>query len=208
MNKNISWTYNEEFEKHGFFIIKNLCDPSLLYSEVLSEDFKGKILQYCKKSGELISILDEPEPKITDSSSRYNFPLYRQINFRIKPIIEGFIGRKLYTTYCYERFYYANQELKIHKDKEQCEISCSLHISSNLKKYWDFKLINLCGEEKSVQLNPGDAIVYKGMQISHWRDKLPSRHNERDFTRNDDTYYHQGFFHYVLQDGNYVQFTN
>ena len=46
MNKNISWTYNDEFEKRGFFIIKNLCDPSLLYSKVPSEDFKDKLLSY------------------------------------------------------------------------------------------------------------------------------------------------------------------
>ena len=206
MNKNISWTYNEEFEKHGFFIIQNLCDPSLLYSEIPSSEVKDKVLIYQKKSGELISISDEPQ--VPNSSARRNFPLYQHINFSIKSIIENFIGRKLYTTYWYDRFYFLNQELKIHTDQEQCEISCSLHISSNLKKYWDFKLMNLYGEEKFVQLNPGDAIVYKGIQIPHWRDPLPSRHGKTNFIKNDDTYYHQVFFHYVLQDGNYVQFAN
>ena len=68
--------------------------------------------------------------------------------------------------------------------------------------------MNPYGEEKFVQLNPGDAIVYKGIQIPHWRDPLPSRHDKKNSTQNDDTYYHQVFFHYVLQDGNYVQFAN
>lgn len=205
MNKNISWTYNDEFEKRGFFIIKNLCDPSLLYSEVPSDDFKNKVLNYYNR---IKSIEISDEPQVFNSSSRRNFPPYEQFQFSIKPIIENFIGRKLYTTYWYDRFYFLNQELKIHTDKEQCEISCSLHISSNLKKYWDFKLMNLYGEEKSVQLNPGDAIVYKGIQIPHWRDPLPSRHDKKNSTQNDDTYYHQSFFHYVLQDGNYIQFAN
>jgi hypothetical protein len=205
MNKNISWTYNEEFEKHGFFIIKNLCDPSLLHSEVPSEDFKDKLLRYDTRN-KSFEISDEPQ--VSNSSSRRNFPLYGQFQFSIKPIIENFIGRKLYTTYWYDRFYFSNQELKIHTDQEQCEISCSLHISSNLKKYWDFKLKDLSGEEESVQLNPGDAIVYKGIQIPHWRDPLPSRHDKKNSTQNDDTYYHQVFFHYILQDGNYVQFAN
>jgi hypothetical protein len=205
MRKNISWTYNDEFEKHGFFIIKNLCNPSLLYSEVPSGEFKNKVLNYHKKI-KLIEISDEPQ--VSNSSSRRNFPPHEQFHFSIKSIIENFIGRKLYTTYCYDRFYFSNQELKIHTDKEECEISCSLHIKSNLKKNWDFKLKDLCGEEKSVQLNPGDAIVYKGIQIPHWRDPLPSRHGKTNFIKNDDTYYHQVFFHYVLQDGNYVQFIN
>jgi hypothetical protein len=206
MNKNISWTYNEEFEKNGFFIIKNLCDPSLLYSEVPNEDFKNKVLLYDNRN-KTYSI-QENHPCCFGSISRRNFPLYEQFQFSIKPIIEDFIGRKLYITYCYDIFYFSNQELKIHTDQEQCEISCSLHISSNLKKYWDFKLMNPYGEEKSVQLNPGDAIVYKGIQIPHWRDPLPSRHDKKNSTQNDDTYYHQVFFHYVLQDGNYVQFAN
>lgn len=206
MNKNISWTYNDEFEKHGFFIIKNLCNPSLLYSEVPSDDFKNKMLCYDNRN-KTYSI-QENHPCSFGSISRSNFPIYEQFYFSIKPIIEDFIGRKLYKTYWFDRFYFSNQELKIHTDKEECEISCSLHISSNLKKNWDFKLKDLCGEEKSVQLNPGDAIVYKGIQIPHWRDPLPSRHDKKNSTQNDDTYYHQAFFHYVLQDGNYVQFAN
>lgn len=207
VNKNLSWTYNRQFEKNGFFIIRKLYDPSFLYSEVPNEDMKGKLLVYNNK---LKSYYIEEELQVDGSISRHNFPKYLDINNNIKLVIESFIKRKLYKTYFYDRFYFVNQELKPHVDKEKCEISCSYHISSNLKKPWHLKLLTPYGEEKSIDLNPGDAIVYKGCEITHWRDSLPSRYNkfQKIFIKKDDTYYHQVFFHYVLQDGNYVQFAN
>jgi hypothetical protein len=54
-------------------------------------------------------------------------------------------------------------------------------------------------------LDPGDGLLYKGCERPHWRDPLPSRHKGgilgRWKRRNDNTYYHQIFFHYVLADG-------
>jgi len=207
MNKTFSWTYNQEFEKNGFFVIRKLCDPSLLYSEVPDEDMKGKLSVYDNK---LKRYYVGEELQVPGSISRHNFPQYLDFHNECKLVIENFIGRKLYKTYFYDRFYFENQELKPHIDREQCEISCSYHISSNLKKLWHMKLLTPYGEEKSIDLNPGDAVIYKGCEITHWRNPLPSRYNkfQKIFIKKDDTYYHQAFFHYVLQDGNYIQFAN
>ena len=49
------------------------------------------------------------------------------------------------------------------------------------------------GDDHSVILKPGDGMVYKGCERPHWRNQCQV--NGRD------TYYHQIFFHYVLQDG-------
>jgi hypothetical protein len=211
MTKSISWTYNDEFEKNGFFVIKNMCNPNLLLCEIPNENLRGKVTRYNKRR---LNPLVKEEVQVIGSTSRFNFPPYESIFIEIKPVIENFIGRKLYKTYYYDRFYFSNQRLEKHIDREACEISCSLHISSNTKKPWGFKLITLSNEETEVFLEPGDAIIYKGSQVLHWRDSLESKYNkfERIFRKilrlKDDTYYHQGFFHYVLQDGNFVQYAN
>ena len=51
------------------------------------------------------------------------------------------------------------------------------------------------GEDHSVVLEPGDAMIYKGCERPHWREKMPNEFFNRK------QYYHQIFYHYVLQDG-------
>ena len=47
--------------------------------------------------------------------------------------LEEALGRKLYNTYYYDRFYYPGQALSLHADRDACEISVSIHISTNLE---------------------------------------------------------------------------
>ena len=132
--------------------------------------------------------------------------------------LEDIIGRKLYNTYYYDRYYFPGQPLTKHADRDACEISVSIHISTNLsekEKDWPFRIktpdtytdkkksnILVPGEERSVVLNPGDGLIYKGCERPHWRDPMPGT-KSKIFKKKDKTeyYYHQIFFHYVLQDG-------
>ena len=135
--------------------------------------------------------------------------------------MEEIIGRKLYNTYYYDRYYFPGQPLNKHADRDACEISVSIHISTNLPddlKDWPFKIktpdtytdetktqVLVPGEERSANLNPGDGLIYKGCERPHWRDPMPTpRVRKRDkWLRRPqpEYYYHQIFFHYVLQDG-------
>ena len=55
------------------------------------------------------------------------------------------------------------------------------------------------GENRPVDLEPGDGMVYKGCERPHWRDAMPGTFEEMN--GHEKFYYHQIFFHYVLQDG-------
>ena len=132
------------------------------------------------------------------------------------------MGRKLYNTYYYDRYYFPGQALTKHADRDACEISVTLHISTNLPddlKDWPIKIktpdvytdksksaILVPGEERSCVLNPGDGMVYKGCERPHWRDPMPGtpkgKKSKKLFGKEQpEQYYHQIFFHYVLQDG-------
>ena len=141
--------------------------------------------------------LEPVEPQVNGSTARYWHPQYRQIHTNIRLKIEKIIGRKLYNTYYYDRFYFKGHDLERHTDRGSCEVSVSMHISTNADYDWpiSFELEN--GEVHDLITKPGDAVLYKGHLLPHWREPLKG---------DKDTYYHQIFFHYVRRDGYYVQY--
>jgi hypothetical protein len=200
-NTGTSWTRNEQFETDGYLVVKNLWNPSELYRPV--PEIRGQVSYWGNKLDQYHHI--PLEQQVEGSIATYTHPQYREIHSGIRLKLEEIIGRKLYNTYYYDRFYFAGQELTKHADRDACEISVSVHISTNLEECWPFKIKTVGGEERSLCLDPGDGLLYKGCERPHWRDPLPSRHNGgilgRWKRRNDNTYYHQIFFHYVLADG-------
>ena len=115
--------------------------------------------------------------------------------------------------------------MALHADRPACEISVSVHISTNLEECWPLWIktpdtysdekkteVVKTGENRFVCLEPGDGMIYKGCERPHWRDPLISKDTGNHFIRKlgqkDDTYYHQVFFHYVLADGQRAQCAN
>lgn len=202
-----SKTNNFLFDKHGYFLANNLYDPEELYDTVPIQ--RGQINYY----GSLDKFkYFEDEKQVSGSLARYSHPKYKYIHSQVRLKLENIIGKKLFNTYYYDRFYFAGQELTPHVDRPACEISVSIHISSNLTQVWPFKIETPENEIHQLGLNPGDGVIYKGCDRKHWRDPMPSRFNKFKKIKNvllnkkDDSYYHQIFFHYVLADGYRCQF--
>ena len=214
-NYGTTWTHNEEFERDGYYVVKNLWNPEELYHPLPPEtgSFKwwGKKLDQFTKEAEV-------ETQVEGSLARYNHPQYRQIHSGIRLRLEEILGRKLYNTYYYDRYYFPGQELTRHADRDACEISVTLHISTNLEEEWpiwiktpdvyknkDKRELLTAGENRSVSLQAGDGMIYKGCERPHWRDRMPGILQSQLAQFNNSSisplYYHQIFFHYVLQDG-------
>ena len=215
MHTGSSWTRNEQFDKDGYIVIKDLWSPEELFVKV--PEMRGQINYWGKKEDQFS--FDPLEGQVEGSLACYTLPQYRRIHTGIRQKLEKVIGRKLCNTYYYDRFYFAGQGLSLHADRPACEISVSVHISTNLEECWPLWIktpdtyskppnkgeIVERGENRSVCLNPGDGMIYKGCERPHWRDTMVSRHTGNYFIRKlgqkDDTFYHQVFFHYVLADG-------
>ena len=199
-----SWTHNEDFDRDGALVVKDLCDAKELYRDVPL--IRGQVNYWGKN---LDQFHHSPEESQVDGSlATYGHPQYRQIHSQIRLKLENIIGRKLYNTYYYDRFYFAGQDLKVHTDRDSCEISVSIHISSNVDKPWPLWVQTPQGNNESCYLEPGDGLIYKGCERPHWREPLPGKEHKPSWLDKirkkefyDDTYYHQVFFHYVLQDG-------
>ena len=221
VNSGTAWTRNDKFEKDGYLVIENLWDPEELYYPVPKE--RGQ-LTYYDKNPEHFSH-EGVENQVVGSLARYWHPQYRTIHSGVRKKLEEVLGRKLCNTYYYDRYYFPGQELTKHADRDACEISVTVHVSTNLPdnlKDWPVKIktpdtytdetketIMVPGDERSCVLNPGDGMIYKGCERPHWRDPMPApkprkrdwflkkigRYEEKEY------YYHQIFFHYVLADG-------
>ena len=214
-NTGTTWTYNESFEKNGYLVIKDLWDPEELYHPLPPE--RGQINYWGKNMDQFNH--DPVEQQVEGSLARYWHPQYRKIHTGIRLKLEVALGRKLYNTYYYDRFYMPGMALTKHADRDACEISVSVHISTNLEgkdadwpiwiktpdTYTDKKKTQILvpGENHLVVLNAGHGMVYKGCERPHWRDPMPGV--KRNFIRKKlgikELYYHQIFFHYVFQDG-------
>ena len=98
--------------------------------------------------------------------------------------MEFYTGFKLTPTYSYSRIYDRGAILGRHTDRPACEISVTVSIDSCKTFEWP---IYLDGEK--ILLDPGDAVIYKGCDLWHWRDEFLG------------DWHHQCFLHYVNAEG-------
>ena len=133
-NTGTSWTRNEEFDKNGYLVIKDLWSVDELYRPMPEE--RGQINYWGKNPDQFNH--DPVEQQVEGSLAVYSHPQYRQIHTGVRLKLEEVIGRKLYNTYYYDRAYFDSQALHPHADRDACEISVSIHISSNIDTEWAF----------------------------------------------------------------------
>ena len=198
VNKNAgtSWTRNDNFDENGYVKVKDLYDVEPLYE---SPPMERGLFHYQEESIDNFKYW-ENEEQCPGSLARYYHPKYKKHHDKLRKKIEELIGRTLYATYYYDRFYFVGNDLPIHVDRPSCEISVSINISTNIKDPWPLWVRTPSGEDHSINLEPGDGLIYKGCERPHWRDAM-SDGPKVLFGKSPEYYYHQVFFHYVLQDG-------
>jgi len=109
------------------------------------------------------------------------------LNFMHKKV-EDATGKKLYPTYTYARLYTTGNTLPKHIDRPACEYSLTVKLSDNRKGNWPIVI-----ENEKVYLDDGDAVIYKGCEVEHWRETCDIP----------DYLLGQVFLHYVDADGPY-----
>ncbi len=118
----------------------------------------------------------------------YGDPLMESLLLNKKNKMQELTGLKLLPTYAYWRMYTKFADLKKHSDRPSCEISATVNIGSDGTP-WSFFV-----DKTSIDLNPGDAVLYLGCEVEHWRDEF-----QGDWLA-------QTFLHYVDADGLYKEY--
>jgi hypothetical protein len=108
------------------------------------------------------------------------------------PFAERVTGLQLFPTYSYFRVYKKGDLLVRHTDRDSCEITLSLALGYEAKSPWPL-LLEAPDGTCSIELFPGDILVYRGMECPHWREPM-----EGELAA-------QVFLHYVDQNGPYAE---
>ena len=124
------------------------------------------------------------DEQVPNTYSHYADIAMETLLLRTQPIMEKKTGLKLYPTYSYARIYKPGDILHRHKDRFSCEISTTLNLGGDPwpihlepKKNVgipDGKKITVSSKNKGITVNlkPGDMLVYRGMELEHWREEF------------------------------------
>lgn len=127
------------------------------------------------------------DPQAPNSSAMYDFMPFVRLLIEKVPEVSELLGEKVLPTYTYARVYKNGSELLRHRDRPACEISLTVNLSKD--KDWPIYFQRPDGSETSIELEPGNAVMYLGCQADHWRNKFDGRE------------YTQLFMHYVKSYG-------
>ena len=174
----------EEFNEFGAIQIKDVIPPQL----------SQFITHALMREYDLCRLEDRPhkDDQVTDAVSVLQRNLFLDtISERIWPFLENVLEEKLIPTYSYARLYTNGNELKNHIDRESCEISITIQLGRSHHYSWPIYTNN-----KRFDMAECDGVLYKGMEIPHWRNKCEGP---------DGYYSGQLFCHYVREDGPYAE---
>jgi hypothetical protein len=132
------------------------------------------------------------DPQLPDTPSLYAEPRTEQPLVTLQARIERISGLSLYPTYSYLRVYKHGNVLAKHRDRASCEISISLALGYKADACWPL-WIEGPGGVSTVQMEPGDGLLYRGTECFHWREAFSGDHAALIF------------LHYVDQNGPSVE---
>ena len=121
------------------------------------------------------------------SRAMYDYVSFLELLTEKTNHVSNVCGQRVLPTYCYARVYHKGADLKRHTDRPACEVSVTLNLGSDVD--WPIFIKTPTGDEVSVSLKPGDAMMYYGCEAEHWREVF------------DGEYCHQVFLHYVKSRG-------
>lgn len=170
----------ELFDQLGCTRVDGFIDPTTV--SIVSRYLENKIRRGEWQQG-------PADPEQTSRFSYYADPLIEVLLEASKEAVEAATGKTLIPTYSYARVYQPGEELKPHVDRPSCEISVTVNVATKGEFspiYTKYK----GAEPQRHVLSPGDAVIYKGCEVVHWRRPLEADQLNVQF-----------MLHYVDKDG-------
>jgi hypothetical protein len=187
------------FEENNYVVIK----------EFLTAEMAEIFYQYTKTVTQAVDYkiqVDKPhyneswdggfgDGQVPDTFYRYGDPLIDTLMIMSLNKMQEFTGLTLVPNYTYWRLYQKGNELKRHTDRGSCEISATLclgydvsNVDSNIHPDFDWPMFvaDKTGKEIPVHMKPGDLIVYRGIEIEHWRERFIGLNHSQVFIHYND----------------------
>ncbi|HYM10633.1 MAG TPA: hypothetical protein VEU62_07870 [Bryobacterales bacterium] len=136
--------------------------------------------------------MDQGDSQVPGTPSAYGDPMMETLLEKLVPEIERAVALAVYPTYSYFRVYKRGDVLKKHTDRPSCEISLSVNLGCQAERPWPL-WIEGPGGASPISLEPGDAVLYRGIECFHWREAFAGEHAV------------QLFLHYVDRNGPHAE---
>ena len=156
----------------------------------LDDELRTKLLRHALvRAKDTAAIADDKQ--VPGTPAIYGDRVMERLLARLAPTVGGMVGLELIPTYSYFRVYRPGDVLPKHVDRPACQVSMTLSLGYEAPAPWPIWFGPKDGEPTALNLTPGDAAIYRGMDIPHWRDAF------------DGTYAAQAFLHWVDVNGPY-----
>jgi len=186
------------FKTKKYLVIKNAIPKDVanfVYNYFLIKKTVAKTLQdkkYLPPFDTTFGIFGDQQ--VSNSYAHYADIAMETLLLMVKPLMEEKTKTKLVETYSYARIYIKGNELKRHKDRPSCAISCTMNLGGDP---WPI-YIEPSGKEnqkgKKVNLAPGDLLIYRGCELEHWREPFEGDHCVQVFLHYNDSKNQENIF--------------
>jgi hypothetical protein len=165
----------------------------VVVSSMIEEGLAAMMYGHIQRRVAAGNIPDAGRPGLDTSLEDFADPLMEHVLRGVQQRVEEFCGLRLYPTYSFFRLYRHGSTLRHHRDRPSCEISVSVNLGPKLATPWPLWITGPRGAQ-AVELAPGDALLYRGVECEHWRERFDGEELA------------QVFLHYVDQDGPYSDY--
>ena len=169
------------FKTDGYEYIRNFLDEPT--RELMSIYYENKI-----RHGDWKPAVRKEKAQYS-SYDMHGDSLTEAVLLKKLPLVSRICGKELYPTYSYVRIYQEGNVMERHVDRPSCEISLTVNIFTKENRSI-FYVEDLNSNVKEFDIEPGDALMYLGEKIYHWRKPIEK-----------DQFLVQFMLHYVDKNG-------
>ena len=170
----------DQFARHGYAVIPRLTEPALT-----------KFLWNYIHTKFACGMLFWGDKLVPNTPTAYGDAATEGLLEHVQPRIEAITGCALLPTYSYLRLYKMGDDLRSHRDRPACQFSISLNIGQVPDAPWPI-FVESEGGWHEARLSPGDALLYRGLDLFHRREPYAGRQCA------------QVFLHFVDANGPYA----
>jgi hypothetical protein len=172
------------FQRHGYTIVRDLIHP--VHMGALRRYYRALVA-----GGQL----PRGDDQVAERYRLHSEPAAMFFHPQLASLVSRIAGEPVKPSYLYFASYPPGSELPRHVDRLQCEFSISLLVDYSPEPDgpcgWPLFLEHpsLPDGLVAADLGIGDAVLYRGRELVHYRDRLPEGHQSTSL-----------FFHYLRKD--------
>jgi hypothetical protein len=176
----------EAYDANGYAHLRDIAPPAVVQglTGIIRRDLTSRPDAMQRMLSMKLSVSVKPAYEIYS----YRYPPVMGFHWGLTSRMCLVTGKSLLPTYAFFRVYQGGDICVVHSDRPSCEHSLSVPLAYSDGKVWEFSIghnfyefdvaskmaiAQDFGEEKfsTLMLNPGDAILYKGVNHRHGRTK-------------------------------------